>query len=201
MPNQYELPVLCLCADMVRSARLRRRFDRNPVQVMREYGLDRADVDAFYTMFSDDGNGAATWKGLWEYMWNKEVKNFTVDKLHPLPEDPDCQGAPVYPNPRPGLFKVDKLTAPSGSTNTEIEIKGQGLSPFAVEVHLENVATQVRTLVFAGKGEGTYRCSHLKGKWDLSATPAANYEIVLINKSMDGTLDREAKFNQPFVVT
>jgi len=195
----YELPVLCLCADLVRSTKLRRDFDSNPYAIMAAYGLDDAAMEAFYTMFSAlPGTTVGTWQGVADYIVNNEISTFVVDKLLPEPSDTDCRPPVAYPNPEPMLYKFSPATAASGSTNTSITVKGMGLWK-QTEILLRNGGTLHSVL--SGTPVGTYRCSHLKGKLNLSAVPAGTYVFVARNVTTIAANQREFEHATPFVVT
>ena len=199
MANQYELPVLCFCADVIRSSQLRRDFDQDPYALMALYGMDEDAMEVVYTMFSAlPGTNVATWKALSDYIWDKEMKPFVFEPLLPLPSDPDCKGAAFYPNPEPKLWEFNPKTGPAGSNNVPVVVKGMGLWK-VTEVFLRLGAN--RHKVLSGTPVGTYRCSHLAGMLDLSTVPAGTYEVLARNVATTVGNQREFEHQTKFVVT
>lgn len=199
MANPYELPVLDLCADLVRSIKLRRDFDQDPYGIMASYGLNNTAMEAFFTMFSAiPPSAVGTWKALWDYIWDNEVRNFVVDHLIPDPSDPDCIPPALYPNPQPMLYTFAPQTAPSGSTTVAVTVKGMGLWK-QTELYLRLGMTSYKVL--SGTPIGTFRCSHLTGPFDLGTVPANTYTLVARNATTSAAYQREYPHATHFVVT
>jgi hypothetical protein len=201
--TQYWLPVLFLCADLVRSVEKRREFDKDPYVVMDDYDLDPTAQEAMYTMHSaPPASTNESWEALWNYIWEHEVKNFVVDVLYPLPADPECVPRVFYPNPKLSLYKVSPETAPAGSTDKSITVKGMGMWKKTELLLRDTVNNKDYVVLKNGKPTGTYRCSHLTGKLDLSdVTTPGNYKFVARNAKNTGTYVREYEHPTPFVVT
>jgi hypothetical protein len=197
----YELPVLCLAADLIRSIKLRRDFDTDPFGFMASYGLSEEAMEAFYTMCSaPSGSGLESWKALSDYMWDKEIKTFNVEPLEPpsTNNDPDCRHPALYPNPKPLLYTFAPDWGKVG-TMVPITVKGQGLWK-SVDLFLVKGVTEYQVLA-GGVPVGTYRCSHLTGNLSLAGVPTGKYDFVARNNAIkDPNHKRDSKHANKFEV-
>ena len=142
-----------LVADLIRSKKKRRKFNRYPQKMMEDYGLSSEASNCLYTMDRETvGNLIAS--ELFQFQF--EQGEFPLCKGHGR-----IFGAPLYPEPKPEIFAIDPKEFPS-QENVDVVVWGQSF-PRDATLELEPLdGAPAPTLT--EKLEGTYRCCQIHAK-------------------------------------
>jgi hypothetical protein len=194
MPPRFNLTVLV--RELMQSAELRRRFNRDPEHVMTEFGLTPDERCILYSM------DPQVIKSEVYPPVDGQVGGFNIPAGEFQPDEPDCipdPGVvlPQYPVPKPALFRVrpHRVTPAhvlevkdAGGNVTgrffEIVIHGQSFSRVPLpQVTITHRQTKATLTVQQPYLFGTMRCSQLRLLVTLPAVPAGlgSYDVAMTN--------------------
>jgi hypothetical protein len=189
-----------IVSDLIRDPALRQQFNEDPVKVMDEYELTKAERLILLTM-DRPGITAAV---------KQELDSFQVDKS----EFPPCseeylpelgQAPPEYPDPVPAILRFRPLKVKKNALPFELIVTGQSFSrsPDAI-VKVTEKANSSNTLAVSSTLFGTFRCSRLRAvvapKGAALTIPVGKYKVEVDNnpgtanaKTLTASLDLEVE--------
>jgi hypothetical protein len=179
------IPLLNIVADLMRQPELRQRLNRNPMAVIKEYGLDTApqnQLAAFLTM-----NPVEIGRKLQALMGQAEME---PGDFPPPSEDffqKDGGIDPAYPSPRPGIFRIrPRRISVAEITNNAFEFVVYGQSFVNTKLTLKRTSDGAEANLTHEHLIGTFRGSVLRavvrppgGMGSFSA--GEKYRVVVMN--------------------
>lgn len=134
----HEIPLLSLVAELTTKRELRDRFNREPMAVLKEFGLDQAGDDQMAVFLTMNVNKIAD--KLKQLVGQLEVR---PGEFLPTSEDfftEDGGTVPQYPSPKPGVFRFRPRKVKGGKGKFEFVVYGQSLVNVKLELKRQSDA-------------------------------------------------------------